>query len=246
MSFFKPSKKDEEKYSNELKDILEGKGPKKIEPKKLEARTIDYNLIIQPQAATIAGITFYASHLAGRSHLQFPELFTDHLPVDLHMRIKIDSLEDKLPESLKATALNIYVGVGEWVRELIELKENKILIHPDPTGFAISNDNYIAPPLDMDFRQKADSFSITNGVEKLELNVYNNIEKVARICPELIVRLYSKPYEKLPPKIQEEGKIKIPDAGKIFPLHAGIRSNPYAISYGLSQEKFASRGCKPK
>ncbi len=243
MSFYKPKPDAIEKYSKDLSDLLAGKTPKEKNSQQSNRTILDYDSIeieYENREENKKKIKF--SHIGGKIRI-LNNYFTDHLPIDWHMKIKIDRLEDTLPQEMEEMGRDLFYSSNEWVRELIEIKDDKIFIYDDDNNLNLSTDYYHYPK-NPNYRQSVKSYELSNKNERLGLDVFNDIETVSRISPELITRLYSRPFEQLPQIIKKEGKIHLPNPGIILALHVNKFPDRYVIS--SKRGFYDSRGYKLK
>ena len=180
--------------------------------------------------------------------------YNRHLRPDEVFRIMIDALENPYSQwkNVDADLLSSY---GEWLSAYFQVSADgkELTVFLDPENLQWNGDVYVVDGNNGIVKGSSSrKFSLEKVVGKnllgraktknISLNNRVPLSQVNEINPELVEFLYTRTHDRLPDKIKHKGYLRLPEAGKGWPVGRGFDSNDYYLDAYYNGR--ASRGVR--
>lgn len=146
----------------------------------------------------------------------------------------IANLENKLTPQQKAVANDMFTSYGEWLSAAAERNGDKLTVYIDPEGLVWNGYAYVKQNFKFGTKKE---FSV-QGIPSQSWQDLNKFD------PNLVEFLYTRPFDKLPPVMQQgdrRAQVYLPPEGTIRPVGRGN----FRFDFGYFYNSWASRGVVP-
>lgn len=174
--------------------------------------------------------------------------YARHLRPDEVFKIMIDALEN--PSSKwKGVDADLRSSYGEWLSAYFQVSPDgkELTVFLDPENLELKGSVYVVDGNNGLVKGSSmHKFSLEKvvGAETKNICLRNwvPLSQVNKVSSELVEFLYTRPYDRLPDRIKNNGGLRLPKAGKGWPVGRGIGDINYSLDASYSDG--ASRGVR--